>query len=243
MQLIPEMLSIAVGYADLPNASTKAAFKSALTQKPQRAVPLVKAMVVHIAKWFLPEASFTWSSLLAQAAESYDDLGFGWLAALCEDAAAVCANGAENEIVQGQRHALLGTHSMLSWIQQTSLWKRKLDSLRQMVDGTPVAPKGSPSATGYDERMIWEMEIRPYKGHCYGQLSPFIQKLSGGAWTKGRPVALERLYENLSKKEFAFLTDQDRAVCKCIKQSARPGASHGSPATGNDLSLYYARHD
>ena len=119
----------------------------------------------------------------------------------------------------------------------------KLDSLRQMVDGTPGASKASSSATGYDERMIWETDVRAYKGHCYGQISPFIQKLSGGEWTKGRPVALERLYQNLSKKEFAFLTDQDRAVCKCIKQSERPGASHGSPATGDDLSLYYARHD
>ena len=33
MQLIPEMLSIAVGYADLPNSSTKAALKWALTHK------------------------------------------------------------------------------------------------------------------------------------------------------------------------------------------------------------------
>ena len=221
LTVIPDLISAAVNYADSPSTKSKAAFKSALVLKPVHSVPLVKAIVVHLAKWFLPEESVPWCNALGEAAKSYDDLGFGWLAALCEDAAAVCANGSENEFVQGQRHALLGTHPMLSWIQQTSLWKRKLDSLRQMVDGTPVAPKGAPSATGYDERMIWEMAIRPYKGHCYGQLSPFIQKLSGGAWTKGRPVALERLYENLSKKEFAFLTDQDRAVCKCIHASER----------------------
>ena len=107
LQLIPEILSVAVGYADLPNASTKAACKSALTQKPPRAVPLVTAMVVHIAKWFLPEESFTPSSQLAQAVESYEELGFGWLAALCEDAVAVCAKVSETKIVQGQLHVLL----------------------------------------------------------------------------------------------------------------------------------------
>jgi hypothetical protein len=30
---------------------------------------------------------------------------------------------------------------------------------------------------------------------------------------------LQRLYQNHSKKDFAFLTDQDRAVCKCIEES------------------------
>lgn len=221
MQLIPDILSVAVDYADMPNSSTKAAFKSALTQKTPRAVPLAKAMIVHISKWFLPETSFTGGSSLAVSAESYEELGFGWLAALCEDAAAVCADESVDDAFQGQRHCALGTHPMLSWIQQTSLWKRKLDSLRQMIDGNPVASKGSPIGTGYDERMIWEMEIRKYKGHFLAQLSPFIQKLSGGEWTKGRPVALERLYQQHPKKDYAFLTDQDRAICKCIKQSER----------------------
>ena len=88
-----------------------------------------------------------------------------------------------------------------------------------MVDGTPSAPKGLPVSSGYDERMIWEMDIRESKGRCYVSMSPFIQKLSGGAWTKGRPVALQRLYQNHTKKEFAFLTDQDHAVCTCIEES------------------------
>ena len=219
LQLIPELFLIAVGYADAPSATSKNAIQSALTLKPAKALPLVKAMAAHVSHWFLPgEAFFTWSDSLSQAAESYGELGFGWLAALCEDAAGVCAIGIEPK-ARGQRHALQGTCPMLTWIEPTAIWKRKLDSLRQMVDGTPFAPKGSPASTGYDERMIWEMDIRESKGRCYVSLSPFIQKLSGGAWTKGRPVALQRLYQNHSKKDFAFLTDQDRAVCKCIEES------------------------
>jgi len=221
LHVIPELFSIAVSYADAPSASSKSAFKSALTQKPARALPLVKAIAGHVANWFIPEESFTWGRTLTTAAESYEELGFGWLAALCEDAAAISPSEQQDETALGQRHALQGTYPMLSWIQQTSIWKRKLDSLRQMVDGTPASPKGLPVASGYDERMIWEMEVRESKGHCYVSLSPLIQKLSGGAWTKGRPVALQRLYQNHSKKDFAFLTDQDRAVCKCILETER----------------------
>ncbi len=219
LQLIPELFLIAVGYVDAPSASSKSALQSALVLKPANALPLVKAIAAHVSHWFLPgEACYTWGGTLSQEAESCGELGYGWLAALCEDAAGVCAVGVGPKAL-GQRHALQGTCPMLTWIEPTAIWKRKLDSLRHMVDGTPAAPKGSPASTGYDERMIWEMDIRESKGRCYVSLSPFIQKLSGGAWTKGRPVALQRLYQNHSKKDFAFLTDQDRAVCKCIEES------------------------
>ncbi len=221
LHLIPELFQLAAVYADAPSASSKNALQSALILKPAKALPLVKAFAVHVSHWFLPgEACYTWGGTLSQAAESDGELGLGWLAALCEDAAGICTTDIDPAAL-GQRHALQGTCPMLTWVQSTAIWKRKLDSLRQMVDGTPSAPKSLPASTGYDERMIWEMDIRESKKHCHASLSPFIQKLSGGAWTKGRPVALQRIHENHSKKEFAFLTDQDRAVCKCIVATER----------------------
>lgn len=219
MRMIPELLWSAVSYADSPDATGKKELRSALKQIPKDAIPFVRAIAVHVAKWFLPEESFSWSNQLTAAAAAYEQLGLGWLAAWCEDAAAVCEQEEPNEKTPGQRHAQQGTSPMLSWIRTTSLWKRKLDSLRQMVDGTAAMANGVPVASGYDERMIWELEIVEYKGLCRTSLSPFIQKLSKGVWTKGRPVALQRLYQNHSGKEFAFLTDQDKAVCKCISES------------------------
>ena len=219
LQAIPEVISAALNYTDSPTAVSKAAFKSVLSLKPQRALPLVKAVAVHVAKWCLPEESVKWGDTLTESATAYEELGLAWLAALCEDAAVVCTKRSESETVQGQRHAQLGTHPMLSWIQPTSLWKRKLESLRQIADGTPTRSKSSTTNTGYDERMIWEMHVVGANDSCRAALSPVIQKLSGGSWTKGRPVALERLYRNHATTAFAFLTDQDRAVCRSITQS------------------------
>ncbi len=235
VQLIPEILLAAANYADSPHANSKATLKTALTRKTAAALPLVKAIAVHAGKWFFPEEHFAWSSTLAQASESYNELGFGWLAALCEDAAAVCDHNMNDESALGQRHALQGTFPMLNWIQQEALWKRKLDSLRRVVDGNPVKTNNGVASTGYDERMIWELQVSEYKGVCHTSLSPFIQKLSGGEWTKGRPVALQRLYQNLSKKEYAFLTDQDRAVCKCIQETERSTGYYRYTETVYDL--------
>ncbi len=218
LKLIPGLFLAAVDFADSPDSSRKTALKSALKQIPGEAFPLVKAIAVHVARWYLPEETFSWGNVLTKRAGVYEELGFGWLAAWCEDAAAVCEHGPPDENALGQRHALQGTSPMLSWIQTASLWKRKLDSLRQMVDGAPTSRKGSTVSSGYDERMIWELEIVEYKGGCRTGLSPFIQKFSGGQWTKGRPVALQRLHQNHAKKDFSFLTDQDRAVCKCIEE-------------------------
>ena len=76
------------------------------------------------------------------ATNPFAALEMNWLAALFDDAQAITLPNAD-EAAHGERHAKLGTFPMLTWIQQTSLWKRKLDSLRQLVDGSPVLRSGS----------------------------------------------------------------------------------------------------
>ncbi|MDB5388984.1 MAG: family helicase [Planctomycetaceae bacterium] len=108
---------------------------------------------------------------------------------------------------------------MRSWIQQVSLWQRKLESLRLIANGKSTRDKSGATATGFDERMIWELNVDIRKDGWSAELRPIIQKRSSGAWTKGRPVSLERLYHHNKEKEFVFLTEQDRDICKCIEQS------------------------
>ena len=219
LQVIPQIIAAAVNYADSPSATSKTALKSMLAGMPLRAVPLVRAVAAHVGQWYLPEESFTWGDLLDADAALYEELGLVWLAALCEDGAEASSNVKQVDAPTGHLHDQMGTHPMLSWIQQTELWKRKLDSLRQIADGKPISSGPSSSSTGYDERMIWELNAVVRKNDWGAALSPFIQKRTGGTWSKGRPVALERLYQNHSNKTFAFLTVQDRAVCQCIRQS------------------------
>jgi len=218
LQMIPGIILAAVGYADAPTTTSKAAFKAALAGKPRQAVPLVQAVAAHLQAWFYPAAKLNWETTLNEGAAAYAELGLSWLAALCEDAALACASGAGLS-EPGQCHRALGTYPMLAWIDRPSPWKQKLEALRRLATGTPSAKPGSPVASGYDERMIWELDARVGKQSWSAQLRPLVQKRSGPAWTKGRPVSLERLHHQYASSAFAFLTDQDRAVSKCIRAS------------------------
>ena len=216
---IPMLITAATNYGDAPSATTKAKFNHLLSDRLEYSVPLVRSIAVHVNQWFMPSEQAKYPNSLKVAAADFDRLGMNWLAALCEDGASVVAGGAEAKTQQGKRHAKLGTFPMLTWVQQTSLWKRKLESLRQIVDGNPTRSKSAAAGSMYDERMVWELDIQITKNHSHASPRPFIQKLSGGSWTGGRPVALQRLHGTLSKSEYAFLTEQDRAVCHCIVES------------------------
>ncbi len=215
---IPAMITAATKYGDSPSATTKAGFNNTLFEGLEYRVPLVRLIASHLSQWFMPSEQSPKMRTLSADAAHFDQLGMNWLAALCEDGAAVVTGGDAKKAL-GTRHTKLGTFPMLTWIQQESLWKRKLDSLREIVDGNPARSKSAAASSMYDERMVWELEIRISKKSSSAYPRPIIQKLSKGSWTGGRPVALERLYKNHSSPEYAFLTEQDRAVCRCIVAS------------------------
>lgn len=217
MHGIPDIIMLGIAYGDAPSAKTKATLLAGLLGKI-KTKPLVKAIAAHVRQWFLPEATITLGKALREDAVASDNLGLLWISALCEDGALSCSIDPENNAHCGSRHAELGTFPMLTWIQQQALWKRKLESLRQIADGKPILSKSAAVMSDYDERMIWEVDLGTKK-YSYPSVRPVIQKLSGGAWTKGRPVALERLYAGNAKTGFAFLTEQDRAVCRTITAS------------------------
>ncbi len=218
MHGILDTILLGIAYGDSPSAKTKASLMAGLSGNVSNARPLVKAIAAHVRQWFLPEAIITLGKALQVDAVANDELGLQWIAALCEDGALSCTIAQENNARCGSRHAELGTFPMLTWIQQQSLWKRKLESLRQIADGKPIVSKSAAVSSDYDERMIWEVDPGT-KDYSYVSVRPVIQKLSGGSWTKGRPVALERLYAANTKTGFAFLTEQDRAVCRTITAS------------------------
>ena len=214
MHGILDIFMLGIAYADSPSSKTKAALLAGLLGKI-RTKPLVKAISAHVQQWFDSEATITLGNALYEDAIASRNLGLQWIAALCEDGAAACSIKPKNDANPGSLHRQLGTFPMLKWIQQQSLWKRKLESLRQIADGKPVVAKSAAVTSDYDERMIWEVDPGTTKG-SYLSVRPVIQKLSGGSWTKGRPVALERLYAGNTKTGFAFLTEQDRTVCRTI---------------------------
>ncbi len=60
--------------------------------------------------------------------------------------------------------------------------------------------------------MVWRLSC----GDHYCSLEPREQKRTKrGGWTKGRPVSLERLYQQ--QDAFDYLSPQDRRICRQIE--------------------------
>lgn len=219
LQVIAEIIQAAATYTDSPTTSAKTALRITMARRLRNAVPLAKALVVHLQKWLRFEATTAWQGTLCEGSAAYAELGMSWLAALCEDAALECANDAAQRSIQGQCHQQLGTYPMLLWIEPPAPWRRALETLRRIANHTPASSESSLVDSGFDERMIWELDASIGRQGWSAQLRPFIQKRSAGGWTKGRPVSLERLYHQHTERAFAFLTAQDREVIQCIKVS------------------------
>lgn len=83
-------------------------------------------------------------------------------------------------------------------------WQRALQALTHIQTA-----KGAQSADAHRaSRLIWLLTLSEQAA----LLEPREQKLGKtGRWTKGRPIALKRLHDELGS--FDFLSDQDRKIC------------------------------
>ncbi len=105
---------------------------------------------------------------------------------------------------------LPGIHPITTLIKPEAPWERTLRILRE------IPQKGAADGTTTDNkqmvRMAWWLDLGP----DHYTLVPKEQKITkSGAWSKGRNVALRRLYE--TPDEFDYLTPQDRKICQQIR--------------------------
>lgn len=97
-------------------------------------------------------------------------------------------------------------NALIDLLPQQSKWQRALDALTQLKDA-PVT-----GSANQEVRMIWSINML---GNQL-VLEPKEQKLGkSGRWTKGRPISLKRLYQNLA--EFEYLSEQDHRICAHIQ--------------------------
>ena len=150
---------------------------------------------------------------LAPVACNYRSAGLAWLEAETTGLAGdtpdknATPNARSSEI-----HARLGTASLVNLIEPEPIWKRSLEAIGQLgEEKAAVATAGD--APIESERLIWEIDAR----NDYFVLQPFLQKRKANGWTAGRRVALQRLYEEWNTPALAFLTDQDRELCRALE--------------------------
>lgn len=147
---------------------------------------------------------------------AYAPLGYRYLAA---ELAALAGETpldlhAELSDLSERLHQSSGTSSLGDWKRPIPQWQIALDAIRTLTTTKPNGAEPDANEVFADERMIWELDCRD--GTSWVDVRPFIQKRSGKAWTKGRPVALERIYHQHRDSAFSFLTDQDQMICKAL---------------------------
>ena len=227
-----DLLKSAIEFSQSPTATAKMTLTSAARTALRYGDLLPCVLGTHIGYWFIrkekfAEAEYEWEATatrkdLIDITKRYSELGLDWLCAMCEDTIQVVSQEKESSVALGARHQKLGTQPMLKWIQPVAAWRAKLDVLRAIATGKTAKAKAVAATPIGDERMIWELETRASGDNLYASARPLLQKLSGKTWTKGRPVALERLYRDLESAAFACLSDHDRAICQCIESYETP---------------------
>ena len=158
--------------------------------------------------WLSVEGLADWlPGELAQYTQATLNAGYGWIA--LEIAELLVSYQPESiyvEIVEGLREQA-DSLPLISIIERKAPWELSLNALTKLTE-TPAAI-AKPTAT---YRMIWR--LRFFSSNNWS-LSPFEQKISvEGGWSKGRAIALKRLYANSDIPHCA--TPQDRKICDTI---------------------------
>ncbi len=205
----------AVEYQALPNGDAFVVENPASSSCP----PWCHLTAVYLWQWLNPEENdIALVTVLQKAATDYRTLGFAWLAAEAAAAASKLASKQATKLADeaDQAHRQLGTVSLMQLIAPEPVWARSLNALAQVAEGKTAGTDSAENGSEPTERMSWEVELYGTRFH----LTPLVQKRSkSGAWTKGRKVALQRLYApQRSDDTFGFLTDADRAICDCIRE-------------------------
>lgn len=93
--------------------------------------------------------------------------------------------------------------------QETKVWEHTLNALLALNKKSVPGKRAHKQEQDHDQRMAWFLDYYN-DGPC--SISPREQKRNArGVWTKGRPVALKRLCNEI--RNFPYLTAQDKKIC------------------------------
>lgn len=143
---------------------------------------------------------------LAEFCQQAQRLGYAWYAAV--SSALLQRLDYKNEpcLLIAQQHLKSPFNEIIDLLPQVSAWQRALDALTQLTAEPSTPPDQK------ELRLIWSLIL----DNNLVFLEPKEQRLGkNGRWSKGRNIALKRLYHNMV--EFDYLTEQDRRICAHIQ--------------------------
>ena len=134
-----------------------------------------------------------------------------------------------------ERHAALGTVSLMPLVKTIEPWEHALRQLEQLaLAARPAKANKATSGGSRAKRIVWQVVDDPY-GIEVTPLEQTSQK--DGRWTAGRRVALKRLLEQAD--DIVHLSDQDRKACQTIRKIAPSGWSGGPTRYETDERTLY----
>ncbi|WP_143870903.1 DEAD/DEAH box helicase [Catenovulum sediminis] len=95
-----------------------------------------------------------------------------------------------------------------TFIRTKEEWDVALDKLLALTNETTTTNVVEKSE--HNTRLIWEVEFSRFRAN----FKPKEQKLNNKGWSKGRVIALKRLYREVD--QFPYLTEQDINICQTI---------------------------
>ncbi len=158
-----------------------------------------------------PTQQSLWLSPLANDCQIAQELDYKWFAAM--SATLLTRLNYSHKVCDKIAKQVANTPylALIDSFPRTSAWERALEALSQ-INTPPATP---PNTAIAQSRLVWALSIDDDNEIT---LEPKEQRLGkNGHWSKGRTVALKRLYSEL--ESFHYLTDQDISICKHIRSS------------------------
>ncbi|MFW5739238.1 MAG: DEAD/DEAH box helicase [Myxococcota bacterium] len=174
------------------------------------------AVLVH--SWTREKMPTEMTQWLDDAAGRADKAGYAWIAVELADLLAR-SKTSKRKRADAMREKLNGpTQPLGDLLVVKPAWERKLELLCEI--SAPKAPvrKASVERPSAESRLAWIVSVE----HGWLHLEPRHQTCDAkGKWSKGRKIALKRLFER--DPELDFLTDLDRQICGTIECDTSPG--------------------
>ena len=111
----------------------------------------------------------------------------------------------------GSLHAELGTRSLAVLVAPLAPWEHSLRELEGLAHEASQTRQRGAAPKPVEKRLVWDIEVDYYDI----DVRPREQRRNrNGAWSKGRKVALKRLFEEAGSMD--FLREEDRAAAAAI---------------------------
>ena len=137
--------------------------------------------------------------------------GYDWLAA---ESAELLSRFLKNDTFYKKKAALFrektGIETILDLVKTEAKWEQVLRALTNIQQGTSTGVKNKKTS-----RMVWLVTFSE-KYYDWGIYPREQTKSAKGVWSKGRPIALKRLHNEI--ETFDFLTPQDIDICSSITE-------------------------